>query len=377
DFGDDLLAEDDETEKTEEKKEEESIIFESVFTDLASTGGRMGLISPEYVPMMKDLLNDRSIKRLIPRGIEIALSKVDSRDSKKPRELFFLYKKAELEGKYLQSASVQIGKGYDPKTANKPYVSLTFNKIGAKKFERVSGQNINKRLAIVLDGVVYVAPTIQDKIRNGKAQITGGFTLEEANDIVIVLKAGNLPAPVNIIEERTVGPTLGSDSIQAGILAAIYGLAIVALFMLIYYGLSGLIADIAVAINMLFVLAALTIFEGTLTMPGIAGLILTIGMAVDANVLIFERIREELKKGKTVRTAINGGFAKAIVTILDANITTLITAFVLFQFGTGPIKGFAVTLSIGIVGSLFCSIILVKATFDSVIANKNRKKLSI
>jgi len=375
----DLLAEDEEMtdEKKAEQEEDKNIIYETMFTDLASTGGRDGLISPEYIPLMKSLLNDNAIKRIIPRGIQIALSRVEDNDSSKPREVFFLYKKAELEGKYLQSASVQIGSGYDPKTANRPYVSLGFNKIGAKKFERISGQHIGKRLAIVLDGVVYVAPTIQDKIRSGKAQITGGFTLEEANDIVIVLKAGNLPAPVNVIEERTVGPTLGSDSIRSGILAAIYGLALIVIFMLFYYGLSGFVADLAVAINMLFVLAALTIFEGTLTMPGIAGLILTIGMAVDANVLIFERIREELRKGKTVRTAVDSGFSRALVTILDANITTLITALVLFQFGTGPIKGFAVTLSIGIIGSMFCSIILVKAIFDGVITNKNRKKLSV
>jgi len=228
-----------------------------------------------------------------------------------------------------------------------------------------------------LDNIVYSAPVIQDKIRGGEAVITGSFTIEEAQDLVIVLNAGNLPAPVKIIEERTVGPTMGSDSIKAGILAAIIGMAIVVLFMIIYYGLSGLIADIAVAVNIIFILAILTMFEATLTMPGIAGMILTIGMAVDANVLIFERIREELKAGKTIRSAVDSGFSRAMITILDANITTLITALVLYQFGTGPLKGFAVTLSIGIVGSMFASIILVKAIFDGFVTNTNRTKLSI
>ncbi len=193
----------------------------------------------------------------------------------------------------------------------------------------------------------------------------------------IVLKAGALPAPVSIIEERTVGPTLGSDSIKAGIMAALIGMIIVILFMIIYYGLSGLFADIAVIVNVAFIVAVMTMLEGTLTMPGIAGMILTIGMAVDANVIIFERIREYLAAGKTIRSAVDSGFNRALVTILDANITTLITALVLYQFGTGPIKGFAVTLSIGIVGSMFASIVLVKAIFDGLITNSAKDKLSI
>ena len=195
--------------------------------------------------------------------------------------------------------------------------------------------------------------------------------------MVIVLNAGNLPAPVEIIEERTVGPSLGADSVNAGIMAALIGMAAVILFMMIYYGLSGLIADIAVVLNVAFILAIMTWLGGTLTVPGIAGMILTIGMAVDANVIIFERIRENLALGKTVRSAVDGGFSRAMVTILDANITTLITALVLYQFGTGPIKGFAVTLSIGIVGSMFASIIFAKAIFDGMITNVKRNKLSI
>jgi len=192
-----------------------------------------------------------------------------------------------------------------------------------------------------------------------------------------VLNAGNLPAPVNVIEERTVGPSLGADSIKAGIMAAIIGMGIVILFMLFYYKLSGLVADIAVIVNVGFILAVMTMLGGTLTVPGIAGMILTIGMAVDANVIIFERIRENLAAGKTVRTAVDTGFSRALVTIVDANITTLITALVLYQFGTGPIKGFAVTLSIGIVGSMFSAIFLAKAIFDGAITNVKRDKLSI
>ena len=277
----------------------------------------------------------------------------------------------------MDNANVRIGSGYDPKTSGKPYIALKFNKSGAKKFSVITGNNIKKRLAIVLDNVVYVAPVIEDKIPGGEAMITGSFTIEESNDLVIVLNAGNLPAPVNIIEERTVGPTLGSDSIKAGIIAAMIGMAVIVLFMIIYYGLSGFIADIAVLVNIGFIIAVMTMLEGTLTMPGIAGMILIIGMAVDANVIIFERIRENLRQGKTIRTAVDGGFSRALVTILDANITTLITALVLYQFGTGPIRGFAVTLSIGIIGSMFASIVLVKAIFDGFILNINRTKLSI
>jgi len=229
----------------------------------------------------------------------------------------------------------------------------------------------------MLDNIVFIAPTIETRIPDGQARITGNFTIEECHDLVIMLNAGSLPAPVNIIEERTVGPTLGSDSIKAGILAAIIGMAVVILFMMIYYGLSGLFADLALVVNVTFIIAVMTMLEGTLTMPGIAGMILTIGMAVDANVIIFERIRENLRDGKTIRSAVDSGFSRAMVTILDANITTLITALVLYQFGTGPIKGFAVTLSIGIVGSMFASIILVKAIFDGFVTNSAKDKLSI
>jgi len=348
-----------------------------LFTSLVSFEDVPGRIPYKHINAYKSLLKDDDFRREIPAGLQLALEKINKKDPYSARIVYVLHEKAELSGDKLDKASTKIGQGYDPKTSGKPYVSLEFNKSGARIFKTVTGQNIQRRLAIVLDDVVYVAPVIQDKIPNGQAQITGTFTLEEVQDLVIVLESGNLPAPVKIIEERTVGPSLGNDSIRAGLRAALLGLAIVVVFMVIYYGLSGLVAVVALIMNMGIILAVLTSLQGTLTMPGIAGLILTIGMSVDANVIIFERIREELKSGKTVRSSVDAGFSRALVTILDANITTLITALVLYQFGTGPIKGFAVTLSIGIVGSMFSAIVLAKAIFDNMITNVNREKLSI
>jgi SecD/SecF fusion protein len=361
----DSLATDEETENA------------NVFTGLVSTDKIPGRIPYAHVNAFKALLADEGFNKEIPAGLQLAMEKIDKRDPYAPRTVFVLHKQSELSGDKLDNASTRIGQGYDPKTSGKPYVSLEFNKEGARIFKNVTSQNIQRRLAIVLDDVVYVAPVIQDRIPNGQAQITGSFALEEVQDLVIVLQSGNLPAPVKVIEERTVGPSLGNDSIKAGIRAAIIGLALVVIFMVIYYGVSGMIAVVALVMNMAFIMAVLTSLQGTLTMPGIAGLILTIGMSVDANVIIFERIREELKTGKTVRSAVDAGFSRALVTILDANITTLITALVLYQFGTGPIKGFAITLSIGIIGSMFSAIVLSKAIFDGVITNVNREKLSI
>lgn len=348
-----------------------------IFSNMINSGSENLSIAYDYVPLMTRLLNDPDFQRAVPAGMQIALGKEDKENPKADREVYVLYSNAELTGKYLANAQTRIGSGYDPKTSNKPYVELKFNREGARIFETVTGQNIKKRLAIVLDGVVYVAPVIQDKIPRGEAQITGNFTMAETNDLVIVLKAGNLPAPVSIAEERTVGASLGNDSIHAGMVAGLLGLAIVVLFMIMYYGMSGLIADIALIFNTGFILAMMTAFGATLTMPGIAGMILTIGMAVDANVLIYERIREELRAGKTVRSSVEAGFDRAMVTIIDSNITTLLAAAVLYVFGTGPIRGFAITLSIGIIGSMFSAIVLVKAFFDTFVTNVNRDKLSV
>ncbi len=309
----------------------------------------------------------------VPPGDEILYGKHKDPQTGVVTKIPYLVKKRVLlTGDHLSDARVNI----DP-TYNEPYVSISFDKVGAKIFAHITTQNVKKRLAIILDNVVYSAPVIQEPITGGRAQITGRFTSEEAHDLAIVLRAGSLPAPVKILENRTVGPSLGRDSIEQGFKAAIVGLILVLLFMAIYYKGSGLIADMALLLNMVLILGALAAFHATLTLPGIAGIILTIGMSVDANVLIFERIREELRLGKTVKAAIDAGFARAFITILDANVTTLIAAVVLFQFGTGPIKGFAVTLSIGIVVSMFTAIVFCKTVYDFILQHKSLKTLSI
>ncbi|MDP8299212.1 MAG: protein translocase subunit SecD [Candidatus Tantalella remota] len=245
-----------------------------------------------------------------------------------------------------------------------PYVSIEFNGQGADLFSDLTAKNTGKRLAVVLDGEVYTAPVIRERIPSGKAQITGNFSLQEAKDIALILRAGALPAPVNIIEERSVGPALGKDSVQKGIRAILIGGMCVLVFMAIYYLIAGIVADLALILNILIITGALSYFGATLTLPGIAGLVLTIGMAVDANVLIFERIREESRLGKSLKAAIHSGYDKAFWTILDANVTTLITALILFQFGTGPVRGFAMTLSIGILASMFTALVVTRLVLD-------------
>jgi len=314
-----------------------------------------------------------ALKEGSPPGSEILYQvRVDPKSGVEEKIPWLLKKRAALTGEYLTDARVQIDSRY-----NEPYVSLSFDSRGARIFEQITGQNIGKRLAIVLDDKVNSAPVIQDRIAGGRAQITGRYTVDEARDLAIVLRAGALPAPVDIIEERTVGPSLGKDSIDKGFKSMLIGGAIVVAFMLVYYSFSGVIANLALLLNILFIMAGLAFFGATLTLPGIAGMILTIGMAVDANVLIFERIREELRLGKTPRASIEGGYSKALVTILDANFTTLIVALVLFQFGTGPVRGFAVTLSIGILASLFTAIFVTRIIFDYLYVHKRTKKLWI
>ena len=316
---------------------------------------------------------EEALKGNVPPGDEILYQvSVDAKTGRQKKTPWLLKKRTALTGEYITDARVQIDNRY-----NEPYVSLSFDARGARLFEQITEQNIKKRLAIVLDNKVNSAPVIQDKISGGQAQITGRYTTNEARDLAIVLRAGALPAPVTIIEERTVGPSLGKDSIEKGFRSMLIGGAIVIVFMVIYYGLSGIIADIALLLNILFIMAALAFFEATLTLPGIAGIILTIGMSVDANVLVFERIREELRLGKTSRASIEGGYGKALVTILDAQVTTLIAALVLFQFGTGPVKGFAVTLSIGIIASLFTAIFVTRIIFDYLYVQRKMKKISI
>ncbi|PIE70431.1 MAG: protein translocase subunit SecD [Deltaproteobacteria bacterium] len=288
------------------------------------------------------------------------------------RTPLLIQKRTLLDGSTLTDARVNINSQF-----NEPYVSIQFDKKGERLFSKITGENVRKRLAIVLDRNVYSAPVIQEKISGGRASITGNFTMEEARDLAIVLRAGALPATVTIIEERTVGPSLGHDSIVRGLKSMAIGFALVVLFMLIYYRVAGLMANIALLVNILLIAAGLAAFQATLTLPGIAGIILTIGMAVDANVLIFERIREELRIGTPPRAALTAGYERATLTILDANVTTLIAALVLFQFGSGPVKGFAVTLSLGVLSSLFTALILSRMLFDAYAGMNRSDSLSI
>jgi len=315
----------------------------------------------------------KALKEGAPRGSEIlqhiAKDHATGHSSGRP---MLVKKRAALTGTYLTDAKVRIDSQF-----NEPYVWIQFDKKGARIFEKVTGDNVNKRLAIVLDNRINSAPVIKDRISGGSASITGGFTTEEASDLAIVLRAGALPAPVEIIEERTVGPSLGTDSIRMGIVSMCVGGILVILFMLAYYKISGLLADIALMINIILIAGGLAALQATLTLPGIAGIILTIGMAVDANVLIFERIREELDLGKTPLAAFEAGYERATLTILDANVTTVIAAMVLFQFGTGPIKGFAVTLILGVLASLFTSLVFTKIIFEYFLISRKIKKISI
>ncbi len=281
-------------------------------------------------------------------------------------------KDAMLTGALLSEAKVNLDTQFST-----PHVSITFNPEGAKRFEEVTGANVKKRLAIVLDNTVYSAPVIQEKIGGGSAQITGSYGMEEAKDLSIVLKAGALPAPLKMLQNVTVGPSLGSDSIEAGKMAGLAGTIAVAIFMIFYYRLSGVIADFALLLNIILLFGAMASMNATLSLPGIAGIILAIGMAVDSNVLMFERMRDELRAGKTPRSAVDSGYKKAFWTIFDSHITTLITAAVLFQFGTGPIKGFAVTLGLGVTINLYTALIGTKSVFDLINSNSDVKKLSI
>ncbi len=268
---------------------------------------------------------------------------------------FYLLGPVVLSGKDLVNAEMA------PDSLGRMGVSIEFNSDGARLFEEATGRMVGKQLAIVLDNVVISAPVVQDRISGGRAQITGRFTADEAGRLAIMLKAGALPVAVEIAENRSVGPSLGADSVRQGLQAGLFGAAMVLVFMLIYYQFRGLAADVALAVTVLLIFAGLLAFNATLTLPGIAGIILTLGMAVDGNVLIYERVREELNTGKTPMAALDSGFRKALVTILDSNITTLIAALVLFYFGSGSVRGFGVTLSVGLVASVFANVVVTRA----------------
>jgi len=308
----------------------------------------------------------------VPEEDELMFERLVDKASGEVRKRPFLVKKRTMmTGDVLTDARVNIGQ------FSEPYVSIRMNATGSQEFEKITAENVKKRLAIILDNNVYSAPVIQDRIAGGNAQITGSFTTQEANDLAIVLRAGALPAPVRTLQDLTVGPSLGQDSIRKGIQATILAGILVILFMMFYYRMAGIVADMALILNLIVLIGALAAMNATLTLPGIAGIILTIGMGVDSNVLIFERIREELRQGKPVRLAVDGGYDKAFLTIVDSHVTTLITALVLFLFGTGPIKGFAVSLSLGITINLFTALVGTKVVFDFINSRWKLKRLSI
>lgn len=319
---------------------------------LASIGGAFlfGPKAEEYV------LNDGSVEKMIP--------------------LYLVDDRAELTGGVVEEAKANLGP-QGTTSAGQPIVNLSMNSDGARKWSILTGSNIGRQVAIVLDKKVHMAPNIREKISGGGTLIEGFANIEEAKDIAIVLRAGALPAPVEIIEERVVGPSLGAESVKSGTQSVLIGLAIVLVFMVFYYRMAGSIADFALIWNIVLVLAILASLQATLTLPGIAGLILTVGMSIDANVIIFERIREELDKGKTVKAAIDGGYNRALTTIVDANMTTLIAALVLWQFGTGPIRGFATVLFWGILISMFTAIFVTRSIFNVFVNRKGFSKLSI
>jgi len=317
----------------------------------------------EFLDQYKDQLEE---------GDEILFERVVNEETKAVKKIPYLVKKtAVLAGDLLTDARVSIGE------FNEPYVSITFDSAGARLFEKVTEENVQRRLAIVLDNTVYSAPRIQEKISGGRAQISGTFTHQEASDLAIVLRAGALPAPVTILQNVTVGPSLGSDSIRKGIFSTIISAVLVIIFMVVYYRLSGLLAVMAMILNVTLLIGALATLNATLTLPGIAGIILSVGMAVDANVLILERIREELRAGRPVRLAIDAGYDKAFSSIFDSNVTTLITAAALFMFGTGPIRGFAVTLGLGIMINLFTALVGTKVVYDYLNGRKRLESLSV
>lgn len=365
----------------EEPEEEEDLLLSSTaesspLSSMLSLAGEDITVAGRNVQRVKGLLNSSEAQALIPADMEFIFSSKPA--GAEGNEFYFLYlvrKKPEMTGHMIQDAFVSIGQVVE--YMGQPIVNFSTTDEGVRLFSRITGAHIGERMAIVLDESVYSAPVIQSKISEGRGIITGSGTQEEAKDLAIVLRAGALPAEVEIIEDRTVGPSLGRDSIEQGKTAAIYSMVLIAIFMVLYYRAVGLIADFALLLNMLFIMAVLAGFHATLTLPGIAGIILTIGMAVDANVLIFERIREELRSGKTIRAAIDSGYGHALSAIIDANVTTFLVGIVLYQFGTGPIRGFALTLCIGIISSLFTAFFVTRTIFELITRKSERSTLSI
>jgi len=342
-----------------------------------------GLSNPEH---LKNLLGrtakmtfhmlDESVSQdamatgIMPPGTRL-LPDDEKREGEPPRK-YPVLNRVILSGDLLVDAKA----AFDPQT-NEPIVSFRFNSIGARKFGEVTSANVGKPFAIVLDDKVITAPVIRSPIIGGSGIISGGFDTQAANDLALLLRAGALPAPLKVIEERSVGPSLGADSIEAGTKASVIGIALVVLFMLVFYGLFGLFANIAMIVNAFMTLSILAMFGATLTMPGIAGIVLTVGMAVDANVLIYERMREELRMGKSPHAAIEDGFRLAFGTIFDSHVTTLVAALLLYEFGTGTVKGFAVTLAVGIICSLYTAVLVTRLMVVTWLKYRRPKTLAI
>ncbi|MFL2511227.1 MAG: protein translocase subunit SecD [Candidatus Neomarinimicrobiota bacterium] len=348
---------------------------------LISVGGNLA-ISSKNLSSYKDILSQVNVKQILDATNSTILTSNSAialvneiGEEEEFYTLYHLFNNAELTGGVIEDAQMRLSQA--GVTAGQAVVEVEMNSEGSREWARITGANINNRIAIVLDRKVHMAPVIRSKIIGGGTVIEGLDSIEEAEDIAIVLRAGALPVPVTIAEERTVGASLGADSVTKGTLSMAIGLLLVVIFIVLFYKISGIIASFSVMWTLILLLGVLALLEATLTLPGIAGLILTVGMSVDANVIIFERIKEELRNGKSVRSAIDSGYERAITTIVDANLTTGIAAAVLYQYGSGPIKGFATVLFWGIIVSMFTAIIVTRFVFDFVTSRKNIEKLSI
>jgi len=335
--------------------------------------GRTAVLEFKVLADVPDADSYLTGKKPLPPGTEVLSgAESDRSGGRGPAPKYLVESKTLMTGDVISDALVRPATQLEG-----PYVALELNARGARQFEELTGANVGRRLAIILDNKVYSAPVIRERIGGGRASITGNFDIKDARDLAIVLRAGALPAPVHMAEERTVGPSLGKDSIRQGVTSFVVGGSLVVLFMIFYYKRAGVLADMALIFNVIYLLAALTALRATLTLPGIAGIVLTLGMAVDANVLINERIREELRLGKTPRAAIDAGYERALPAILDSNITTMLSGLILFQFGSGPVKGFAVTLCIGIVSSVFTAVVGTRVVYDYLLATRRLQTVSI
>ena len=344
-------------------------VVQRIQVDPASNSAIFGAVAEGDTAEARRLITIAEERGLVPAGVNLLFTAGPdagtTADGEGVHYIVAVNERVELQGESITDA----GPDFDPYT-NAPQVSLTMDGAGGSRWSQITGANRGKPVAIVLDDLVYTFPTINERIPNGRTSISGSFTRQEVDDIVTVLKSGALPAPVSIVEERTVGPSLGAASIRAGTRALLVGFLFVCVFMVVYYRTAGLIADVALLLNVLFIFGVLASFGATLTLPGMAGILLTIGMAVDANVLIFERIREEMESGKTMKAAVDGGFAKALSAIADANITTFLIGVILFSFGVGPIQGFAVTLMAGILTSLFTALVVTRLIVDYLVQER-------